>query len=188
MRRSLIQESIDRHAHDSSSRRSDRLAVKRQKLDSKETELLAPPRKMVTRSESAALPEKSAASRRYIERGRTVDKSLRDRVIKESDKWVARREGVEEDCMCTYPDCGYTCKKFCNLRTHIFNHIHISIYKCTYPECGDNTYFRNTSDLRRHVHSVHTDERPYTCEICNKSFRRLDHYKTHVLRLHRIKL
>ena len=186
--RSLIQESNDRHAHDSSSRRSDRLAVKRQKLDSKETELLTPPRRMVTRSESAAIPEKSAASRRYIERGRTVDKSLRDRVIKESDKWVARREGVEEDCMCTYPDCGYTCKKFCNLRTHIFNHIHITIYKCTYPECGDNTYFRNTSDLRRHVHSVHTDERPYTCEICNKSFRRLDHYKTHVLRLHRIKM
>ena len=186
--RSLIQESIGQHTHDSSSLRTDRLAVKRQKLDSKETELLAPPRKMVTRSESAVMPEKLAASRRYIERGRSVDKSLRDRVIKESDKWVARPGGVGEDFICTYPGCGYTCKKFCNLRTHIFNHIHISTYKCTYPECGDNTYFRNTSDLRRHVHSVHMDEKPYTCEICNKSFRRLDHYRTHVLRLHRIKL
>ena len=106
--RSLIQESIGQHTHDCSSLRTDRLAVKRQKLDSKATELLAQPRKMVTRSESVAVPEKSAASRRYIERGRSVDKSLRDRVIKESDKWVARREGVEEDCMCTYPGCGYT--------------------------------------------------------------------------------
>ena len=184
--RSLIQESIDRYAHDSSLRRSKRLAVKRQKLDSKETELLAPPREMVTRSGSAAMPKTSAISPNYI--GRSMDKSLLDRVKKETDKWVVRRKGSGDPFACGYPDCGHICDNIGNLKTHIFNHIHISKYKCTHPECGDDTYFRHIADLRRHVYKWQTDERPYSCKLCDKSFRRLNHYKLHLLRLHKIKL
>ena len=184
--RSLIQESIDRYAHDSSLCRSKRLAVKRQKLDSKETELLAPPREMVTRSGSADMPKTPATSPNYI--GRSMDKSLWDRVKKETDKWVVQPKDSGEPFACGYPDCGHTFDKIGNLKTHIFNHIHISKYKCTHPECGDDTYFRHITDLRRHVYKWHTDERPYSCKLCDNSFRRLDHYKRHLLRLHKVKL
>ena len=184
--RSLIQESIDRYAHDSSLRRSKRLAVKRQKLDSKETELLAPPREMVTKSGSAAMPKTSATSLNYI--GRSMDKSLWDRVKKETDKWIVQPKDSGEPYACGYPDCRHTCDKIGNLKTHIFNHIHISKYKCTHPECGDDIYFRHIADLRRHVHKWHTDERPYSCKLCDNSFRRLDHYKIHLLRQHKTKL
>ena len=185
--RSLIQESIDRYAHDSSLRRSKRLAVKRQKLDSKETELLAPPRETVTRSGSAAImPKTSATSPNYI--GRSMDKSLWDRVKKETDKWVVQRKDSGEPFTCGYPDCGHTYEKIGNLKTHIFNHIHISKYKCTHSECGDDIYFRHVTDLRRHVYKWHTDEKPYSCKLCDDSFRRLDHCKLHLLRRHKIKL
>ncbi|CAA9990131.1 zinc finger transcription factor, putative [Plasmodium knowlesi strain H] len=42
--------------------------------------------------------------------------------------------------------------------------------------------FSNTNLMQRHMMSVHSDERPYECDICLKRYKRADH-----LKLHRIK-
>ena len=116
------------------------------------------------------------------------DESLRNRVTKETEKWIVRcAKDVRERYKCRYPSCGLACTSISNLKTHIFSHIHISTYKCTCPECGDNRYFRDNTNLQRHVQSCQIYERRYHCEICKKRFGRLDKYKLHLLRLHNIK-
>ncbi|GAB68304.1 krox-like protein. putative [Plasmodium cynomolgi strain B] len=45
-----------------------------------------------------------------------------------------------------------------------------------------NSIFANSKLMQRHVMSVHSEERPYECEICLKRYKRADH-----LKLHRIK-
>ncbi|GAW82826.1 zinc finger transcription factor [Plasmodium gonderi] len=45
-----------------------------------------------------------------------------------------------------------------------------------------NSIFANSKLMQRHIMSVHSDERPYECDICLKRYKRADH-----LKLHRIK-
>ena len=118
-------------------------------------------------------------------RRQNPDESLRERVKRETEKWIAVGEDRQEQFMCSYPNCGYVNTQIVNLKTHIFNHIKISRYKCTYPECGDNTYFRDATALKRHVQISHTHERPYFCEICKKRFGRSDGYKRHMFLTHK---
>ena len=170
-----------------SSRRSDRLTGKRQKLDSTDTDFLPLPRGTSTESQAAAMPEKSALFREYIRR-QDPDESLRNRVKEETNKWIVECEGSSgKRFMCNYPDCGWRFSTRGNLRVHIFRHINISSYKCPYPECSDKPYFRNATSLKEHVQSCHTYERRYHCEICKKRFGRLEHYKTHLRNIHNIK-
>ena len=169
-------------------RLSERLTLKRQKPDSTDTEssLIFP--EMAVRSQSAAVHmfEKSATFRNCIEQ--SPDESLRKRVKEETEKWVVVREGLREPFMCGFPDCGNAYNLLCRLKTHIFSHIRISVYKCTHPECIGNRYFRDTKELQRHVLSRHTSEKPYLCTICNKRYRRLENCKLHVRREHKQKL
>ena len=164
--------------------RSRRLSKKRQKLESTDTEFLPLPRGTATASQSAAMPEKSADSQKN--QGLKPDNSLKERVKNETAKWVVRLErGVKRRYLCSYPNCGSTYKTLSNVRTHIFAHTGISIYKCPYPECGDKPYFRDNYDLQRHVQSHHTHDRPYFCPLCNRRYGRLDNYKVHMLQMHK---
>ena len=170
-----------------SSRRTDRLTGKGQKLVSTDTESLPLLRGTTTDSQAAAMPEKSATSQKNTEQN--PDESLKERVKKETAKWVVRlKQGVRERFMCGYANCGVTFQCCSKLRTHIFSHIGISIYKCTYPACSANPYFRDTVQLQRHIRSQHTNEKPYHCKLCNMRFGRLDTYKKHVFRAHKLKL
>ena len=179
-------ESIDRHFNDSL-RRSGRLSQKKQKLGTDDTESLPLPRGTATTSQSAAMPEKSADSQKNTEQN--PDESLKERVKKETAKWVIRLErGVERRFVCNYPNCGSTCITLVNLRMHIFKHTGISVYKCPYPECSNNPYFRDTNTLRRHERSRHTNERPYPCQLCSQRFGRLDIYKKHLRNKHKMSL
>ena len=181
---SSIKESIDRHLNDSL-RRSGRLSQKKQKLGIDDTESL--PRGTATTSQSAAMPEKSADSQKNTEQN--PDESLKERVKKETAKWVIRLErGVERRFVCNYPNCGSTFITLVNLRMHIFKHIGISVFKCPYPECSNTPYFRDTNTLRRHERSQHTNERPYPCKLCGQRFGRLDTYKKHMRITHLIGL
>ena len=192
MQRTSLNNSIEMHFPETL-RSSERLTKKSQESDSAETESLTLPQGMVTRSEaeSAARPKKSATPRKYSTFLKKIwqssDESLHDRVNRETEQWIVKREG-EEGFMCSYPNCGFTSSMLSRLRTHIFKHIRISVYKCTYPECVDHPYFRDPNDLRRHVKSYHMDEKPFFCECCGKRFARMDSCKRHMFKMHKLKL
>ena len=180
---SLIKESVDPYVDDFL-RRSGKLTEKRQKPDSTETKLSLFPLGIKTR---AAALVKSTNSQKNTEQ--SPDKSLRNRVKKESEKWIVRcANDVRERYKCSYPNCGLAYTSISNLKSHIFNHIHISTYKCTYPECGDNRYFRDNTNLQRHLQLFHKKKKPHHCTLCDKRFGRSDSYKSHMFRVHDLKL
>ena len=181
--RSSIKESIDL-CFQKSSPQSDRLPIKRQKPDGAETEFLSLPREIAVRSQSAAMPEKSADSQKNTEQN--PEESLEERVEKETEKWVIRLEpSAERRFVCSYPNCGLTYAEFIYLKRHIFKHIGISIYKCTYPECSNKPYFRDGFALRRHVQQRHESDKFHFCKFCNRRFRYLNTCKEHELDWHK---
>ena len=158
--------------------------VKGQDPDNTETEFLSLPQGMVARSQSAAMPEKSADSQKN--EGQKSGESLKERVKKETAKWVVQLEpSVKRRYACSHPNCGSTYTSLTHLKRHIFRHIGISINKCTYPECGNKTYFRDNLALRRHVKAHHESNKFYFCTFCNKRFGKLNNYKEHVLQKHK---
>ncbi|SBS97365.1 krox-like protein. putative [Plasmodium ovale curtisi] len=44
-----------------------------------------------------------------------------------------------------------------------------------------NMIFANKKLMKRHLMSVHSDSRPYKCEMCTKTYKRSDHLKKHIL-------
>uniref|UniRef100_A0A4W2DPS1 Zinc finger protein n=1 Tax=Bos indicus x Bos taurus TaxID=30522 RepID=A0A4W2DPS1_BOBOX len=50
-------------------------------------------------------------------------------------------------------------------------------FVCKADSCGKR--LKSKEALRRHQENVHTEKRPYNCEICNKSFKRLDQVGAH---------
>ena len=183
--RSSIEESIDLYFHKSSPQ-SDRLTIKRQKPDGTETEFLSLSRGIAARSQSAAVPEKSADSQKNTEQD--PYESLEERVKKETAKWVRFEPGVERRFVCSYPNCGSTHITLTQLNRHIFIHISISVYKCTHPECSNKPYFRDSLALHRHIQTHHTYEKPYHCTLCDRRFGRSDTHKRHMRNIHKMSL
>ena len=182
---SLIKESVDPHVDDFL-RRSGKLTEKRQKPDSTETKLSLFPFPLGMKTRAAALV-KSTASQMNTEQ--SPDQSLHDRVKKETEQWIVRLEqGAERRYVCGYPNCGSTFKHIGHLKVHIFRHIGISTYQCSYPECSDNRYFRDITDLERHIESYHRKEKPFHCTLCDKRFGWPNGYKKHMFRMHKLKL
>lgn len=64
--------------------------------------------------------------------------------------------------------------------THGRAQSNVRVFKCPYDFC--RRPFKRLEHLRRHVR-CHTDDRPFTCAICHKTFTRRDnlaqHAKTH---------
>ena len=163
-------------------RRSNRLIIKRQKLDSTETKFLPLPQGTATISQSAVMPEKSTDSQNNTEQN--PDKSLKEQIKKETKKWILRLErGAQRRYVCSYPNCNSTYTSMTHLKGHIFKHIGFSMYKCTYSECSDKPYFRDNTDLLRHLRVHHTNK-PYTCSLCNRRYRYLDTYNAHMFKFH----
>jgi len=58
------------------------------------------------------------------------------------------------------------------------------IFVCRVPGC--DKCFKRSEHLKRHVRSIHTNEKPYPCSFpgCNKAFARGDNLKQHMKNLH----
>ena len=171
--KSSIEHSVEMHFQKSLCG-SERLTKTRQEPNSKDTK---------TRSQSAAMPGTSGTSPKKIRIN--SDESLRDRVKKETFKWIIERKGLEKPFLCSYPDCGWTSSTRGNLQVHIFTHIGISIHKCPYPECADNPYFCHSYALKMHLQTYHKKEQPYHCTLCDKRFGRSGNYKRHMRNTHK---
>ncbi|TDG43699.1 hypothetical protein AWZ03_009863 [Drosophila navojoa] len=72
--------------------------------------------------------------------------------------------------------CPKTFKTNGGLVTHQKRHLKLLEYECDY--CGKG--FVESSNLRRHIASMHTQERPHTCTVCQRTFSRV-----YLLELHK---
>ena len=70
------------------------------------------------------------------------------------------------------------------LQKHFISHIGDSQFRCYTGDCTGDTRYCDRQALARHIHKKHTLERPFTCEICNNRFVRLDHLKDHQQYIH----
>ncbi|XP_030376201.1 zinc finger protein 771 [Scaptodrosophila lebanonensis] len=75
--------------------------------------------------------------------------------------------------------CPKSFKTNAALVTHQKRHLQLAQYSC--PHCGK--CFVESSNLKRHIVSLHTGERPHSCTICQRSFSRVYllelHMRTH---------
>ena len=86
-------------------------------------------------------------------RGKVKTRKVKERP---SNKYLLRTNSVDRPYVCGYPNCGKTYKSSNHLiRTHIFEHIGVSEYRCTYPQCGPDRYFFNKSAPRWHITREH---------------------------------
>ena len=103
-----------------------------------------------------------------------------------TDKYLLRTDSIDRPYMCGYPDCGNTYKSSGHLRTHMFEHTHVSEHKCTHPECGPKKYFCSATELKRHTKRVHTEgKEEWTCELCCRRYVSLQNLTEHMRKKHR---
>ena len=100
-----------------------------------------------------------------------------------TDKWIIVDKSQERPYECGYPGCDKSYKYKHHLREHFTVHIGKSRYKCNLPGC-DGKMFRDSSSLSRHIASIHSAEKPFQCDRCNRRFARKDTLKNHKKRIH----
>ena len=101
------------------------------------------------------------------------------------DEYLLRTDSLDRPYQCGYPGCGKMFLSTGHLRSHIFQHTHVSDYRCTSPECGPDAYFSNSGELRRHISRVHLQKkRELICEICHRRLGSSKTMKAHVLKEH----
>ena len=64
-----------------------------------------------------------------------------------------------------------------NLAQHLSNNI--SNYHLFYEHC-ENQVFASSSSMRYHQRVVHSGEKPFKCNMCDKVFNRNDTLQTHI--------
>lgn len=89
-----------------------------------------------------------------------------------------RKTPVESDCRlkCDHCDKTFETKRYLTnhlLRKHFNN---MKSHLC--DNCG--LKFMGTSELRNHIRATHTNELPYTCHLCPRSYRSLQSLKVHL--------
>ena len=143
------------------------------------------------RQSASSLPLSIAPSRsqRSSQSVADVIPSVREKQSPDpSDKWIMMSGDEKRPFQCGYEGCGkkYSEKEY--LRTHFVTHTAgDSKLRCHLGECTGRVVYRDARALTRHIHTKHTFERPYGCEICNRRFRRTDHLKHHMEHVHVIK-
>ena len=84
----------------------------------------------------------------------------------------------EQEYPCAHPGCDKVYKwKAALLRHQKITHLKQRLFKCTFANCTLD--FGTKQHLNRHVEQVHSDVRPYLCEVCCKSFKNEYNLKVH---------
>ena len=79
-------------------------------------------------------------------------------------------------------ECGASFRNRSTCNTHMKVHSNQRNHVCPEPQC--NHAFIQLGDLRKHMRSKHTNERPFSCDQCGKTFARSDYLLKH-MRAHR---
>lgn len=135
----------------------------------------------------AALPPAAAANVTQPQSDNSVANQRLEPIDEWPKEWILSNDDRVYRFKCGFEGCGKTYKRTGHLCKHLFSHRPITKYQCPYPECADNIkdrYHRDPSDLKRHIGTRHTRERPYPCRFCALRFLRKDHANSHMKTVH----
>ena len=96
-----------------------------------------------------------------------------------TDKWIIRTGDKTKPFKCGYQGCDRRYTRKHDLQLHFIKHTGDSPYKCYLGLCNGRIAYRRQEELTWHIHSQHTFERPYQCEVCSRRFIRLANFKRH---------
>ena len=104
-----------------------------------------------------------------------------------TDEWIIMDKSQTRSYICGYLGCDMSYLKRQHLIRHLITHTGTSGFRCPHPKCFGKgvgkEYFRDSSTLRRHM-VIHSSEKPFRCERCDKRFKRKDILKCHCENLH----
>ncbi|RKO92219.1 hypothetical protein BDK51DRAFT_2844, partial [Blyttiomyces helicus] len=80
---------------------------------------------------------------------------------------------------CTMPGCTKEFTRRYNLESHLRCHKGERPFVCPHCTTSDAASFARKHDLRRHIHSLHTEKRPHRCLHCPLTFSRSDALRRH---------
>ena len=104
-----------------------------------------------------------------------------------TDEWIIVDKSQTRSYICGYLGCDMSYLKRQHLIRHLITHTGTSGFRCPHPKCFGKgvgkEYFRDSSTLRRHM-VIHSSEKPFRCERCDKRFKRKDILKCHCENLH----
>ena len=125
-----------------------------------------------------------------VQTGITADPELsndQNMAIKDSDStdnWIMFSGDKIRPFQCSYEGCGRTYTAKLSLRRHFVSHIGDSQFRCYSGDCTGAVRYRDNQALARHIHTKHTAERRFECNICNRRFRRRAHLECHQQKVH----
>ena len=110
---------------------------------------------------------------------------VREEQIPDStDKWIMMSGDEKRPYQCGYEGCGRTYIKKGPLKLHIIKHPSDLKFRCYFGDCSGAVRYRDTRALTRHIHTYHTLEKSFGCEICHRGFRCADSLKYHREHVH----
>ena len=113
--------------------------------------------------------------------------NLADQNADSTDKWIMYSDDETKPFKCGYEGCGRTYARKHTLRRHFVTHIGDSQFRCYAEDCTGAIRYCDSQALARHIHIEQTIKRPFTCEICNNQFVRVDNLFTHRRNVHSVK-
>ena len=104
----------------------------------------------------------------------------------DTNKWIIVDKSQERPYRCGYPGCDKSYLRRNHLIGHFIKHTGTSNFKCPHPECVGNEYYRDTAQLKRHIATTHSPDKPFQCDRCNRRFGRKDRFEYHRKHVHGI--
>ena len=103
-----------------------------------------------------------------------------------ADKWVILTSDADMPFQCVYEGCGKLLPTKRAFYRHFAKHSNDSQLRCYLEDCSGAVRYSDNQALTRHVQVKHTFERLYQCEVCDKRFRRIDHLRSHMVKIHSV--